>query len=191
MNYLREYWVLALVLAVCIVVILFYITEWAKGYNEANGFHPLKGIAGWGYIIAASAIIEPFRHLYNPIVHWYNLIEAGVITSIPALWALSVSIISFIIIFDILAPLALIGLFSYVAYLFFKKEKLFLSFSIFVTWFYVILWAVQIISKSLIFPQFHIFDAPHVNSFIGALIGTIIWVKYLRKSERMKINFVN
>lgn len=189
-EFLFNYWIYLTVISVVVFIVLAFVTEVKVDANINNGIHPLKGIAGWCYILAISAVLEPFRHVYIIVFNLYEMNGNNVFVTLPTLFDQHKSILIFLIVFKILGPALLFGAYCYVSYLFFTMKKLFIVFSVFLTWSYTLYWIIGIITRSLMHPQIHIFESAHIYSVIGGILSVLVWVKYLKQSERVKINFI-
>ena len=151
-----------------------------------------KQIGGWLYLLGCVLLISPFMLLYG-VYDTLSLITDGTIEYITDI----APGIDKMIWFEVIVDSLLIGITTYLIYLFTTKRQ---TFPLYYIW-YLVTSTIYLVADYLLVASIvtandemqTIIDeilAEQIVSMSGAIIGTVIWVLYLKQSTRVAETFV-
>lgn len=151
----------------------------------------LNGLGGWLILVGLGVVIAPFRQIYAlvpvfpPIFtegHWEQLTTPGSLAYHP-LWG--PLIIGEIVVNSILVLTGIC-----LIYLFFSKHYLFPKVYIFLAVFSLAFIVLDAWLVTIVLPGEPMFDREMMRELTRGLVGVVIWVPYMLKSERVQATFV-
>lgn len=150
-------------------------------------------IGGWLNFVGLSLFVTPFILIFG-IIESYSLIKDGAFKELNSLTPGMANTI----LFEMLVSAAIVLLCVYLLFIFNEKKK---SFPKYFIWYLLISLAYLIIDYSILATLTSsdsemntILDttlSEGISSTAGTLIGSLIWIMYMKKSKRVKGTFVN
>ena len=152
----------------------------------------LEGLGGWLILVGLGIIVAPIRIVAIMLPLYSEIFSDGAweILTTPSseaynpLWAP-------ILIGEIVINGGLVLSYLFMAFLFFSKKKVFPKWFIGILVFTLVFILVDALAMKIVLPNDPIFDPDTTKEFARSVIGTLIWVPYMLKSERVKATFVN
>jgi hypothetical protein len=152
----------------------------------------LEGLSGWLILVGIGIIISPIRIGFTVLPLYSNIITDGTWEALTVigseayhpLWA---SILSG----EVLLNIGLIGVWIYIAYLFFSKKKQFPIFYIGALLFSLTFIILDAFAIKLVLPNEPVFDPDTTKELFRMIIICLIWIPYMLVSKRVKATFVN
>jgi len=152
----------------------------------------LEGLDGWLILVGIGIVIGPIRMLVTGVPIYLPLLEPEVWTALtsPASEAY-IPNIGWLLILEIVVNVGLLVIAIYMAYLFFKKHRLFpkiyIGLAVFSTTF--ILLDARLGAKLL--PGVEMLDAETLSELARSMIALLIWTPYMLISKRVKQTFIH
>ena len=151
----------------------------------------LKGLGGWlifvgiGLIFGTIKVLASVVSIYKPFMNT-DLLEN--VTNVNS----AAYIPNFALLFyaELIVNLFIILLCIYLIYLFFRKNKKFPKYYIFITLFVILTIPVDAYLTSVILPDEKMLDKDTIKSFFQSLFAGAIWIPYMLKSVRVRNTFI-
>ncbi len=152
----------------------------------------LEGINGWLLLVGLGIIISPFYIIYSIYPIYTEIFKTGVweILTTPGTEAYN-SLWAVVLIGEIAVNLLMVGVWLYIAYLFFTKKKTFPKWYIGLLIFTIVFILLDAFAIKLVVPEESVFDQETLKQLGRSLLVSLIWVTYMRFSVRVKQTFVN
>lgn len=151
-----------------------------------------EGIGGWLYLVGFSLFITPFVLAYG-VFDTFSLVSDGSLSELDSLVPGLANAIWFELIMDT-------ALFFAVIYIIFLFRGLKTEFPMYFVWYMAVSIAYLVIDYALVASltttsseMREILDVTldeQISSMVGAIIGSVIWIVYMKKSKRVKGTFI-
>jgi len=96
-----------------------------------------------------------------------------------------------ILIAEVVINIGVMGLWLYIAFIFFSKKVIFPKVYIGALLFSIAFITIDACAMTLVLPDEPIFDPETMKELFRSLISAIIWIPYMLKSKRVKATFTN
>lgn len=161
------------------------------GISDAQQTNDLEGIGGWLILVAIGVVMTPLRILMLLVGTYPRLFSDGTWQALTTpssenydpLWEP-------ILLGELVTNMALLVASIYTAYLFFSKKAKFPKWFIGIALFTFVFIIVDAFAVKLAQPDEPVFDSDTTGEALRSLISIMIWVPYMRVSERVKATFV-
>ncbi|CCK77556.1 conserved hypothetical protein [Oleispira antarctica RB-8] len=152
----------------------------------------LNGLSGWLILVAIGIVLTPIRIVALVLPMYADIFTDGtwdVLTTLGSdvyspFWAP-------ILIAEVVINIGVMGLWLYIAFIFFSKKVIFPKVYIGALLFSIAFIAIDAFAMTLVLPDEPIFDPETMKELFRSLISAIIWIPYMLKSKRVKATFTN
>lgn len=159
---------------------------------EHQLYPELVGLRGWLVLVGIGIILSPVRILFQVVPIYNNIFSNGIWeklttpggTAYHPLWLPILSSEMFI-------NVCLVGVWIYIAVLYFTKKKSFPRWYIACLVFSIIFILVDAYAVRLILEDEPLFDSAASVEFVRTIVHAVIWIPYMLISKRVKATFVN
>jgi hypothetical protein len=152
----------------------------------------LNGLSGWLILVAIGIVLTPIRIVALVLPMYADIFTDGtwdVLTTLGSdvyspFWAP-------ILIAEVVINIGVMGLWLYIAFIFFSKKVIFPKVYIGALLFSIAFITIDAFAMTLVLPDEPIFDPETMKELFRSLISAIIWIPYMFKSKRVKATFTN
>jgi len=151
----------------------------------------LKGLSGWLILIGIGLIIGAIRVLANLISIYKPFMNTDLLDKVTDINSSSY-IPNFALLFyaELIVNSFMVLLCIYLIYLFFRKNRKFPKYYIFITLFVILTIPVDAYLTSIVLPDEKMLDKDTIKSFFQSLFAGAIWIPYMLKSVRVRNTFI-
>jgi hypothetical protein len=152
----------------------------------------LNGLSGWLILVAIGIVLTPIRIAAFVLPMYFDIFTDGtweVLTTLGSevyspFWAP-------ILIAEVVINIGLIGLWLYIAFIFFAKKTVFPKVYIGALIFSIAFIIIDAFALTLVLPDEPVFDPETMKEISRSLISSVIWIPYMLISKRVKATFIN